>query len=253
LQAIGAQSADDAEARGVTGHPTLWARARDEVLHDLDLVLTRDEEVRADSGRGQVHAELHFGRGAPPVQITLPDGRTVLMTGSVDRIDSSPSGPVVVDYKSGSARKFQDIDGADPFQHGTKLQLPVYGHAARAALGSGGGEVVRAEYWFIGRRDQGRRIGYEITRDIEDRYAEVLSVIVDGIGGGVFPQHPPEKTSWLQQWVECAYCDVDALGADDARRRWERKRRSNGLEGYVALAEPDAPAGVLTGAEEVDA
>ena len=125
--------------------------------------------------------------------------------------------------------------------HGTKLQLPVYGYAARAERGRPTAPV-RAEYWFIGRRDRGRRIGYEITADIEQKYAVVLSAIVHGIGSGVFPPHPPERTSWGQTWVECPYCDVDGLGTDDARRRWERKRADAALTQYVALAEPGAEA-----------
>ena len=39
---------------------------------------------------------------------------------------------VVVDYKTGSPKRFQAISAADPTAAGTKLQLPVYAHAARA-------------------------------------------------------------------------------------------------------------------------
>lgn len=243
LQEIGGRCADDAEARGLTGHPTLWARSRAEILSHLDLLLTQDDEVRAAYGREQIHAELRFGRDTPAVEVALTDERTILMQGSVDRIDTNPAGLAVVDYKSGSATKFLDTErSGDPFVHGTKLQLPVYGYAARAERGLPASPV-RAEYWFIGRRDRGRRIGYEITTEIEDKYAVVLTTIVDGIAGGVFPEHPPERTSWGAGWVECPYCDVDGLGSDDARRRWERKRSDAALTGYVALAEPDSGAG----------
>jgi hypothetical protein len=236
LQAIGAKVADEFEARGVTGHPTLWARDRELILKDLDLLLTEDEHVRAEGGRQQVHAELRFG-GDDPVVVTLPDGRTMALAGSVDRIDRTADGLVVVDYKSGSNRKFEGISAADPDGKGTKLQLPVYGYAARQQQGTPTAPV-RAEYWFIGPKDRGDHIGYDLTPEIEERYGSVLQTVVQGIAAGVFPHHPPEDHSWAS-WVECWYCDVDGLGADSARKRWSDKRGDPALADYVALVEPE--------------
>jgi hypothetical protein len=68
---------------------------------------------------------------------------------------------VVVDYKTGSPQKFKAISAADPTADGTKLQLPVYAHAARAGLGTAETRV-SAEYWFL-RKDRGKRITLPLT------------------------------------------------------------------------------------------
>ena len=65
----------------------------------------------------------------------------------------------------------------------------MYAHAARAALG---GTDVTAEYWFL-RRDAGTRIEVPLTAQVEQAYREALTVLVDGIAGGLFPQRPPAQ------------------------------------------------------------
>lgn len=235
LQAIASVVADSFQARGVTGHPVLWQRDRTAILRDLDLVLSQDERVRTAEGRQQVHAELRFS-GETAVPVELGDGRTMLLTGSVDRIDVTPHGLAVVDYKSGSARKFEGLDADNPDAAGTKLQLPVYAYAARQQQQTPNAPV-RSEYWFIGPRNRGERIGYELNDEIEARYAMVLTTILDGVGGGVFPHNPPEPVTW-GNWVTCPFCDVDALGADAHQHRWDRKKHDPALTAYLSLVEP---------------
>lgn len=237
LQTIASSVADELEALGVTGHPTLWARDRELILKDLGLFLDEDEKVRAETGRHQIHAELRFGGSQPPVAITLPGGRTIRLTGSIDRIDESPAGLVVVDYKSGGSRNFKGLSETDPDLQGEKLQLPVYGYAARQHAGDPTARV-HAEYWFIGPRDRRTRIGYDLTPEVEARYGDVLVTIADGVAAGVFPHRPPEDNPWAS-WVECPYCDVDGLGAEPHRNRWSRKKSEAALAGLLALIEPE--------------
>ena len=238
LRTIANRVAEEYSQRGVTGHPTLWARDRLILLDDLDQLLDDDEEVRAAERRRQVRSELSFGRnGTPPVEIPLEDGRRVRLLGSADRVDRCEDGSVVVvDYKSGSAWNFKGLSEQDPDHNGTKLQLPVYAYAARQLL-QADGVPVRAEYWFIGRKNRGQRIGYPLTETVEQRYAQVLGTVVDGIAGGLFPHYPPEDQPWAS-WVQCPYCDPDGLGAADRRARWEAKRSDPALAGYLALVEP---------------
>jgi hypothetical protein len=221
----------------VTGHPVLWQRERAAILRDLDLVLDQDEVVRAAEGRQQVHAELRFV-GDTAVHVELGGGRVLRMMGSVDRIDVTPDGLAVVDYKSGSARKFDGLDSDNPDAKGTKLQLPVYAYAARQQQRTPG-VPVRSEYWFIGPRNRGQRIGYELSDEIETRYADVLTTIVDGVRNGVFPHNPPEPVAW-GNWVTCPFCDVDALGTDALQHRWDRKKHDPALAAYLELVEPES-------------
>jgi ATP-dependent helicase/nuclease subunit B len=248
LRHIGEQVAKSAQERGVTGHPTMWARERLLVLDDLDRLLTEDERVRASEGRRQVRSELTFGRRGksdppehtvpPPVEVPLRGGRMVRFAGSADRVDVRGDGTiVVVDYKSGKADKFKGLDENDPDKHGSKLQLPVYAYAARAALGQSFAPV-RAEYWFIGPRDRGLRVGYELTPEVEQRYRDVVATVVDGIAGGIFPANVPEDRPW-NPYVACPYCDPDGLGAKDRRIQWERKKSAPRVAAYVALIDPE--------------
>jgi len=230
----------DLTARGATGHPVLWRQELARIHTDLDRLLDDDESLRADTGRRQEHSELVFGmRGAAAVPVTLPDGRTIRFKGSADRVDSADGTITVVDYKTGSARAFADLCEADPTAGGSKLQLPVYAYAARAALGRPDAPVA-AEYWFL-RKDRGRRITLALTPQVERSYAEALGVIADGMAAGLFPHRPPAQDSW-GDFVQCVFCDPDALGVNEHRERWARKRHDPRLAAYLRMVDPDAAA-----------
>jgi ATP-dependent helicase/nuclease subunit B len=226
------------EDRGVTGHPLLWQQERNRIAADLQLLLDDDELLRADTGRVQVRSELSFGtRERAAVQVRLADGRELRFRGSADRVDRAGNALVVVDYKTGSPRRFEKISTADPTAAGTKLQLPVYAHAARAGLGMPGSGV-SAEYWFL-RKDRGKRISMPLTPEVDEAFGAALAVIADGIAGGLFPHRPPEGDGWAG-FIECPYCDTDGLGVKELRDRWERKRHDPRLTRYLALVDPAA-------------
>jgi RecB family exonuclease len=237
LRDLALERAKELEESGRTGHPTMWERERALVLDDLDRLLTQDEKVRSTHQREQVSSELAFGRKSQPaVEVPLPDGRTVRMVGSADRVDKRADGSLVVtDYKSGKADAFKGLSEDDPDKNGSKLQLPAYALAARAAHGD---KPVHAEYWFIGAKDRGKLVGYDVTAPVLDRYGEVLTTITDGIRQGVFPANAPEDRPW-SPFVACVYCDPDGLGAKERRVQWEAKKHAPEIAGYLALTEPD--------------
>jgi hypothetical protein len=198
-----------------------------------------DNAYRADHRTRPIAAELAFGvHGArlPAVSLDLPDGRSIAFRGKADRVDLAEDGTVyVVDYKTGSADRYGSLSEDDPDLGGTRLQLPVYGQAARLFIGDPGAPV-RAEYWFISSKGQYKRIGYAITPEVLEHVGKTLQVVVDGIEAGVFPSFPTDSAG--SPFVACAYCDPDALGVVDLRRAWERKRSDPQLAGFVTLAEP---------------
>jgi hypothetical protein len=159
------------------------------------------------------------------------------MKGSADRVDRAGDAIVVVDYKSGNPRSFAGLGPDDPTLGGAKLQLPVYGLAARLALGAPDAPV-SAEYWFL-HRDAGRRVELDLTPAVEAAFIAAVTVIVDGIAGGLFPHRPPDDDGWGAH-IPCGYCDPDALGASEHRERWTRKRDDPRLAGYVALIDGSA-------------
>ncbi|TKJ28389.1 PD-(D/E)XK nuclease family protein [Blastococcus sp. CCUG 61487] len=234
LAAIAQEEADRFAAEGRTGHPRLWEQTLSRIKADLRAMLIADDEWRAEHRAAVIASELAFGmRGAEPVAIPIPDGGTVLMRGAADKVDRDVDGRLyVTDIKSGSARDFQELDEANPVAGGTKLQLPVYAHAARAAYDPEA--EVEAAYWFV-RRDKGR-IEVPLTEAVERTYAETLQTIITGIRRGLFPARSPVDPDFA--YVQCAYCNPDGIGHAEARRRWEQKKSDPRLADVVALIEP---------------
>jgi hypothetical protein len=239
LEEIALEVCAEHEARGLTGNPVLWVEDRAGIVADLHRALVDDDGYRRSRRSTWHEAELPIGRkGNPPVTITLPDGSELMLTGFADRVDRTETGSlVVVDIKSGKSSGFKGLGADDPTKSGSKLQLPVYGLAARAKYGSPDTKV-EAEFWFVG-RDLGDRIGYEITDEVVNEYATVLGKIVDGMRSGIFPLVPIAPTSWAA-WVDCDYCDPDGLGTTERHSQWLEKAADPVLAAYHALTAVDA-------------
>jgi ATP-dependent helicase/DNAse subunit B len=238
LREIGERLCVEYEGRGLTGRPLFWKRDRARVLGDLMRFIDEDNARRLEQRSSPRAAELRFGFGdRPPVEIRLTDGRAVAFRGSADRVDVGSDGTVhVVDYKTGSSRAVDKLTAADPCMAGTKLQLPIYGLAARAAMGAPDAPVT-AEYWFTSSRGDFKRKGFPIDGDVIGRFTGSLEAIVAGIEAGVFPNRPGDDDL---PWVECDYCDPDGLGTAELRRSWDRKQQDEQLSGYLALVAPAA-------------
>ena len=128
---------------------------------------------------------------------------------------------------------------------GSKLQLPAYALAARAAHGDEQ-TPVEALYWFAG-KDTGR-VQLPLTEAVMQRYAETLALLVDGIARGAFPQRAPKTADY--SYTQCSACNPDGLGHADIRERWELLRTTPELQDYTGLVEPDALAAPAVGEEE---
>lgn len=239
LREIAEQVCAEYEAHGLTGRPVFWQRDQHRIVAELLRTLDFDNTHRASHRTHPIAAELAFGmQGArlPTVSLDLADGRSIAFRGKADRVDLAEDGTVhVVDYKTGSADSYRSLSEDDPDLGGTRFQLPVYGQAARLFVGDPDAPV-RAEYWFISTRGEYKRIGYAITPEVLEHVGKTLQIVVNGIEAGVFPSFPTDSTG--SPFVECPYCDPDALGVVDLRRAWERKRDDPQLAGFVNLAEP---------------
>lgn len=234
LRRIFEEEADAAAARGVTGHPRLWQLERQALARDLERMLEDDDRWRASRGASVLASELTFGQnGVPPVMVGVPGG-AVAMRGSADKVDRAADGTLLVtDVKTGKKAGYSAIE-KDPVVGGTRLQLPVYAHAARAAYG---GETAEAMYWFV-RRDAGSRIPLTLDEDLERLYSASVGILVDHIARGWFPAIAPPEVDVI--FVRCRYCNPDGLGHGERRERWERQRNDPRLTSLVALVDPDA-------------
>jgi hypothetical protein len=234
---------DEYEGKGLTGRPVFWRRERKRIVADLLKVLELDSEYRRDHGTRPLAAELRFGfadSDVGVVRLGLADGRSVGFLGLADRVDIGDDGSLhVVDYKTGRVDEYRRLGEDDPDLAGTRLQLPVYGEAARALAGTPEAPV-RAEYWFASSKGKFKRIGYDVTPSLLSRVGESLSVIVGGIESGVFPAYP--RATSTSPWVVCPYCDPDGLGVADLQRSWNRKSGAPALAAFRDLVDPPDPA-----------
>ncbi len=223
------------EADGVTGRPLRWRYDQQLIRRELRLFAKLDSAENLTP----LATEHSFGQGdEPPVRVELASGAALTFKGKADRIDRGAGGELVVtDYKTGGTSGFSTVEETTVVQ-GTKLQLPVYGLAARDRYGHSG-QPVRARYWFVSERGQFKQYGYELTEERLDTFIGVVSVIADGITSGLFPARPGEPVTQpgASRWENCRYCEYDPICPAERAREWERKRTSLALRSYVELAE----------------
>ena len=238
LERLADQVCVEYEERGRTGREIFWRRDRNKILADLRRILDYDELHRARARTRPVAAELGFGirdTSLEAVPVPLPDGRTVRFRGKADRVDLADDGTLhVVDYKTGRPYGADKLCEDDPDCGGTKLQLPVYGSAARAHQGRADAPV-RAEYWFVSDKGSWKRYGYDVSDEVLEHFGRTLARIVTGIESGLFAHHPSADSSgWSRP---CDFCDPDGLGVADLRRGWEQKRSDPLLASYADVVE----------------
>lgn len=208
------------ERTGRTGRPIHWRHARADLRETLLRFLDLDDEFRRSRGATPAAVELDFGvRHGDTVPVRLGDGGRIELRGVADRVDLVGDDAVVVtDYKSGSGRRFADIDD-DPFGGGTLLQLGVY---AEGAVRRFGRSDVQTGYWLIEKPDGPRR-EYRWTAELRSRFGEIVGSIVEGIEHGVFPAVPGEWDLWRQTHANCAYCPFDDVCERDRGAQSEAK------------------------------
>ena len=221
---------EGAERRGRTGRPAFWADERSRMQADLLAWLEHDSRFVRERGSIVLASEMRFG-GDGAVVIRLPDGRPIELQGSIDRVDRTGDGTLVVtDHKTGGRSKYSDLSADDPTAGGTLFQLPSYAAAARAVFGSDD-TVVRAEYGLMHKGDY-ERPGYLITPEVDARVVDAIASVVAGIETGLFPNRP--ERPGFRFFVSCEYCEPDRLGTAERWPEWERKRHDPRLAAWFA-------------------
>ncbi|MXW99300.1 MAG: hypothetical protein F4Z89_11880, partial [Acidimicrobiaceae bacterium] len=239
LLAVGEQECKRLAARGLVGRRLYWEHDRRQILADLVRFLDFDDEQRARYRSQPVAVELGFGMphsASGPVRVEIGDGRSMSVRGSIDRVEATPHGGLlVVDYKTGSSRAFEKLGADDPTLGGHRLQLVLYDLAARSLLGIADTADGHGAYWFVSTKGQFSDVGYA-TNAARRQVLNAVNAIVDGVGDGLFPLHPDEPV-W-RPWVPCDYCDPDGMGTRDQWRDLQRKRDDPALARYLDLVDP---------------
>jgi len=213
-------SCAEAERRGVTGVALSWDVRRAMLLEDLLEAVRRDPVFVSDGGR-PVGVEWRFGEAAGrQVSLDLPGGQTIRFAGRLDRVDATPTGARIVDYKTGKGTTEEKR-----LKGGLSVQLPVYQLAVRQAGEEDYGEI-SCLYRLVTRRG-----GFDELplRDDEKaagrRLRDLVAQAVAMVDAGLFPRSTAGR---------CDYCDVSyACGATDWTRA--RKREHELLGDLVSL------------------
>jgi hypothetical protein len=236
LLAIGDAVGRDFESKGITGKALCWRYDRQLIRRELRRFFALDDLV-------PLAVELPFGGEGEvaPVEVTV-GGRRLAFRGVADRVDRGADGHLVVtDYKTGGDHGLRTLTRADPVARGTRLQLVLYGLAARLAFGVDA--PVYSRYWFVSEAAGFRDVGYEVDAPVVEQFEAALDVIVAGVEAGVFPARPgPVDSRPWGTFENCTYCDFASVCPSDRGRQWDRKRGDRALAAYVALAEGE-PAG----------
>ena len=204
----------------------LWQREKRKFHETVRGWLEREAAAAAKST--PAHFELSFGLGRErdeeephdpePLAIDLGDGRSLRVSGKIDRIDRRADGLVLRDYKTGRAPR----DDGGVFRGGRQLQIPFYVLAAAKLLP--GERVVDA---FLDYVDGGRLVAFRPDLAHGPEFRDLLRRLVDLVARGVFVQEPSA----------CDFCDFTAVCGPKAllQRRQAIKVRDRSLQEYLRL------------------
>jgi RecB family exonuclease len=225
-----AEMAEEALEGLVEGSPPrftlLWEREKRRFHETVQGWLAREA---LSAGRSTpAHFELSFGLGKErdqeephdpePLEIDLRDGRSLRVSGKIDRIDRRADGLVLRDYKTGRAPR----DDGGVFRGGKQLQIPFYVLAAAKLLP--GERVVDA---FLDYVDGGRQVAFRPELAQGPEFRDLLRRLVGLVARGVFVQEPSA----------CDFCDFTAVCGPKAllQRRQAIKVRDRSLQEYLRL------------------
>ncbi|MGH9087156.1 MAG: PD-(D/E)XK nuclease family protein, partial [Acidimicrobiales bacterium] len=222
------------EEQRLTGRDALWEIDRATIVTSLRQFLVGDREHRRHRGAVPVAVEERFGAGdGSAVVVDLGGGRRIAFGGRIDRVDRTGDGGVfVLDYKSGRPAESEG-PMPDPLSRGARLQLAVYGLAARQHYRPEGRTA--AGYWYLG--GDGALAWCELSPELEGTLVNTLRVVTEAIDRGAFPARPGDPDH-RGRGKNCSTCAFDAVCPADRHREWQRKRSDPWIADYVALAEP---------------
>jgi ATP-dependent helicase/DNAse subunit B len=152
------------------------------------------KKTEAEGERHIYALELPFGQdGAPPLR--LAEG--LLARGMIDRIDQTPHGLVLMDYKSGSS-----TPSNKDLEEGRNFQMLLYLLALEQALP---GTPIQGFFWSLATNKGQAQIsaGDEKLGPAK----EILLDLVAAARAGDFHSHPPK----LEERKCSRYCDYSQL------------------------------------------
>lgn len=211
---------------------SLWRRREILLAAELERWFTEDS-ADYDQGWAPAATELGFGRQDAegvrtdiPFEVTTSRGpQSLLLAGSIDRLDVRGGTQRVTDYKTGAPPKAGERPTEDdPTMAGTRFQLPLY---AAAAAGAHTMPVSEVRYWYCTERGEFERIGLPVTDALMDQVREDVGHLVDALQHGWFPLKGGRGSSRDL---------ANLLGGPDLDRAWQQLSRREPLISHPAFA-----------------
>ena len=231
----------------------LWRRR--EIALAAELTQWFEEDLGdAEAGWRPAATELAFGRRITddaasgsaaegpveiPFEVATSDGpRTVLLAGSIDRLDVRGGTQRVTDYKTGKPPRDEDRPTVeDPTKSGTRFQLPLYAAAATTARNMPVSEV---RYWYCTERGGFEQISLAVSDELMGRVRADVGHLVDALQKGWFPLKGGRGSSRDL---------ADLLGGADLDRTWQQLSRAEPLASHPAFAGIVVPEPTETGSD----
>lgn len=219
------QEIKSSATRGITGGQVKTKLLHRALYNELLDFLDTDDELRAERRSVPYAAEYSFGFADSPALEGLWAGRRMQLRGSVDRVDlTEDGGLLVIDYKGGSKRPFEGME-ANPLNDGRRLQLPLYARAVAERLDRPGART--GLYWLTKVNEIKEMV---LDENLESHLEDAVGAALDGIGEGLFPGVPGEVVGWPRLSFEnCKYCDFDRICPTDRQSEWERVQADDAL------------------------
>ena len=214
----------EAESRGVTGAALSWEVRRELLLEDL-LETVRLDPVFSSPDSRPVGRGVAVRRGRGPARGAHPRRRQGRCgsPGRLDRVDETPSGARVIDYKSGGGGTERKR-----VKERLSVQLPVYRLAVRQATARSDVTptiVLPLPARHAPRRVRGPRPASRTRRRRRGGSRELVAGAVELVDAGLFPRTTRQR---------CDYCDVRYACGVSAWTR-ARKREHESLAPVVCL------------------
>ena len=185
-----------------------------------DVVKFAANEVDRASERSVVYAELKFGMDEP-MSIELGDGKKLMVSGKIDRVDITKDGNVeITDFKSGSKWGFYNLQSPeDAGITESNAQLAFYYLAIRELARTSNDpklarlkNIIGMSYQFITAKGDYDVVSLQVTDDSEQCYKTAFIELLEEIEKGYFPaEKGTVRLSGKDKNPSCTYCGYNTV------------------------------------------
>jgi RecB family exonuclease len=154
-------------------------------------------------GVGSGSESENIDRSANPSHTPLPTPHSLIVEGTIDRIDARPDGFRIIDYKGGKALRHKEL--GKKIDRGVRLQLALYAMAVSQFFGAESRSVSGAIKPLVIGEINATKYAFELAEK-EPGLRETLNLFVASILNGVFPAFPADDDA---DFNACKYCPVN--------------------------------------------